>query len=154
MVPEAFLTVMVDPESAVPVRVRAPVLAGDGRGEIMGVEGGVVSSVKSAVPVDVLPAVSTSEIVGFDPMTHPVPVHVMMPVPEVGVGVQVVPGIVRVDPLSTLVKVKVTSAPEFAGLGVMVGVGIVGGVVSTLPTVNVIGVEGDVFGTLSIRSTR
>jgi hypothetical protein len=49
MVPDAFLTVTVDPESAVPVRVSAPVEAGDGRGEIVGVEGGVVSVVKDRV---------------------------------------------------------------------------------------------------------
>jgi hypothetical protein len=154
VVPDPSVMVMSDHGSAVPVRVRAPVLAGDGRGEIVGIAGGVVSSMKSAVPVAVLPAVSVREIIGSDPMIHPVPVQVTIPVDEVGVGVQVVPGMVRVDPLSILEKVKVTSDPELAGLGVMVGIERVGGVASKFPTVNMTAVVDDVFPERSTRSTR
>ena len=140
--------VMIDPGSAVPVRVRAPVLLGDGKGETVGVVGVVVSTVTGTfVGNDSFPAGSVAvrvrvvdhsgrageTSIEYDPDALTVPVQIM--VPEALRMVMTSPGVplpVMVGVVSAVTNGELVSHPTDVGVS-----GAEGGVVSTVSVVPV-----------------
>ena len=117
----------------VPVLVVAPLftVVPEAVGEMV-VSGGVVSTVKVMVPVDVLLLGSVTVMVGLlETLVGDVAVQVTVH-PVEGVGVQVVPGMMMVSPLAVGVHEKTTAVVLLLGDGVAVQVGSVGAVVSTM----------------------
>jgi hypothetical protein len=153
---------MVDPGSAVPVRVRAPVFAGDGIEESTGVTGSTVSTEKEVfLGEDVLPAVSVRVVVivddpcgrAVDTVAEKVPDAETMPeariVPLALVIWNVDPG----SPVPEIVGVVVATVDPDVG-DVMTGMD--GAEVSTgvEPIVNVTVASADVLPLISVASTR
>ena len=114
----------------VQVAVKAvPSLAGSGSTVQTAAAGGVLSKVKPAGVVAVLPASSVAVAVSSPstPAVPTVPVQDQLPEP---LSVQAYPGIVKVAPASTPVQLAVTTVPLLAGSGVTVQVPMAGGVLS------------------------
>ena len=133
----------------VPVLVVAPLftVVPEAVGEMV-VSGGVVSTVKVMVPVDVLLLGSVTVMVGLlETLVGDVAVQVTVH-PVEGVGVQVVPGMMMVSPLAVGVHEKTTAMVLLLGFGVAIQVGSVGAVVSTVKVL-LLGV-GSVFPARSI----
>ena len=112
------MTLTVAPTSPVPVTTTVPVLTKlpDTGDRIVTALGAVLSIVRSTVPVVLLVAGSVTVTTGSFPMISPVPMQITVH-DVLGVGEQIVQGIVTTSPDAILGHVIVTSTVPDVGFG-------------------------------------